>query len=789
MQDTDELEARIKKHVSREGYRPVKPVVIAKKLNVPKDEIRLFKRALKRLIKRKEVTWGSKHLVINNDSPETKRPQVLGRFKMTNAGFGVVRTLADTPNYGQTDVHIPGKNCLDAARGDLVRIKILKKRDRDIEYGGRVEEVVQRRTHRFVGTYFEEMNWGYVQIDGNDFNEPISVGDAGAKDAKPGDKVVLEMVHFPSFHSPGEAVLIEVLGPHGRPGVDTMLVMNQYGLVAEFPDRVLEDAREQAEKFDETVSGDRVDLTEENIITIDPKDARDFDDAISLKRTENGHWLLGVHIADVSHFVRPNTALDDEAYQRGTSVYLPDRVVPMLPEIISNNLASLQPDRVRYAMTAFIEFTEDGARVATDVKRTAIKSKRRFTYEEVDDFLDRPVAWRRKLTPDLFSLLERMHKLAMTLRERRIRDGAIELHLPEVKIDLDGKGGVAGAHTTVHTVSHQIIEEFMLAANEAVAELFVDREIPFLRRIHPQPDMTKLDQLTEFVRGLGIKTDSLASRFEIQRLVAKVKQLPQSQAVNFGILRSMSKARYSPEDDGHYALGSDAYCHFTSPIRRYPDLVIHRMVGALADGNKPGVDALTLARIGDDCSISEENAERAERDLIKLKLLGFFSNKIGKKLKAVITGVTRRGFYAQGTELPVEGLVSVHALPDDRYQFDQNGHALIGYRSGNQFRLGDSVEVQVTKVDMDRRELDFTLESHEARQTVRIESDSSRGGDRRDRPPRGKHKREANSRSGENSRGREQSKSEKPKTGKRKPSKGKPGGGKRKPAKGKRPKR
>lgn len=718
-----ELEAQIENYVARDGYRPVKPKVIAKKLGITPENHREFKRAVKSLIKQGRITWGSKHLLMKAQEKKAKAGGVFGTFRMTTKGFGVVKTSPDTHDLGSVDVHIPSRSCLDATTGDRVRIKIIKQRPgRDIEFGGRVEEVLERRTHRFVGTYFEEFEWGYVQIDGKQFFEPIVVGDSGAKNCRQGDKVVIEMVRFPSAHTEGEGVVVEVLGPYGKPGVDTRLIMNQYGLEPEFPENVLAEARKQADKFDESIQDDRVDLTDEIIITIDPKDARDFDDAISLKRIENGHWLLGVHIADVSHFVRPNTALDDEAYRRGTSVYLPDRVVPMLPEVISNNLASLQPDRVRYAMSAFIEYTEDGAWIKTDVKRTAIKSKRRFTYEEVDDFLERPLAWKRKIDPATFSLLERMHKLAMMLKARRVRDGAIELHLPDIKVELDGKGKVAGARALANTESHQIIEEFMLAANVAVASLFVKLDIPCLRRVHAKPDIGKLEDLTEFVQGLGIKCDSLVSRFEIQRLVERVKPLPQKQAVNFALLKSMSKAKYSPEEEGHYALGADAYCHFTSPIRRYPDLVIHRMVGSLADGTKPSVDKRTLTRIGNDCSASEENAERAERDLIKLKLLGFFADKIGMKLDAVITGVKRPGFFAQGTDLPVEGFVSVHSLPADKYRFDPRAMSLEGYRSDNTFRLGDQVIVRVSKVNMDLRELDFELEKVGRRASIPKES-------------------------------------------------------------------
>ena len=711
MREKNGLEDRIEEHVAREDYKAVKPAIIAKQLKIDEEDLREFKRAIKRLIKKGRISWGAKHLVMKSSEKKSRQVKIFGRFRSTRKGFGVVQTLPETPFYGQTNVHIPAQSCLDAVRGDLVCIRIIRDRPgRDIEFGGRVLEVVERKTHRFVGSYFEDDGWAYVDIDGYDFFRPVEVGDAGAKNASPGDKVVIEMVRFPSNHTEGEAVVIKVLGPQGKPGVDTLLIMNQYGLEGEFPESVLENSRQQASQFDESIGDNRCDFTDQPVVTIDPQDARDFDDAISLKKLKNGHWLLGVHIADVSHFVKPSTPLDDEAYQRGTSVYLPDRVIPMLPEIISNNLASLQPDRVRYAMSAFIEFTEDGARVSTEIKRTAIKSQYRFTYEDVDDFLQRPIAWRRKLSHGQFDLLGRMHQLAMILRGRRQRDGAIELHLPEVKIDLNGQGQVVGAKVAHHTESHQVIEEFMLAANEAVAQLFVDSDLLLLRRIHPQPDPRKLDELTQFVRGLGINCDNLASRFEIQRLLANVADKPEKRAVNFAILRSMSKAKYSPEEEGHYALGSKAYCHFTSPIRRYPDLVVHRMAGALADGRKPSVDQSHLERLAAHCCATEENAERAERDLKKLKLLGFFVDKIGKRLKATITGVRQSGLFAEGIELPVAGFISTRSLPAERYQFDSRAQAITGFGKENQFRLGDQISVRVSRVDLDRRELDFVID-------------------------------------------------------------------------------
>ncbi len=529
------------------------------------------------------------------------------------------------------------------------------------------------------------------------------------KNVRPDDKVVIEMVRFPSHFHAGEAVITEVLGPRGTPGVDTLTVMREYGLPDAFPEEVLEAAREQAERFDPVNLGDRMDLTDSTIITIDPADARDFDDAISLTRGENDHWRLGVHIADVVAFVPPRSPLDLEARERGTSVYLPDRVIPMLPEIISNNLASLQPNRVRFAKTVFIEYTPEGVPVSAQVVRSAIKSVHRFNYEEVQDYLQQPDAWRDKLTPAVFQLVADMHQLAMILRRRRMDHGAMELILPEVKLDLDADGKVSGAHVVEHNESHQIIEEFMLAANEAVAQQLVEREILALRRVHAPPSPLKLRDLTTFVRELGIECEDLASRFEIKRVLAAVAGQPEEQAVNYAVLRSMQKAVYGPEQEGHYALHMDHYCHFTSPIRRYPDLTVHRLFDVLAAGQRPRNDLGELMVLGELCSDREQRAAEAERELIKVKLLNYLSERIGMQMEAVITGVEDYGLFVQGVALPADGLIHVRSLHDDYYHYDAQTHSLMGRREGNQFRLGDRVQVEVVHVDVDRRQLDFRL--------------------------------------------------------------------------------
>ena len=716
------LEEIILSHVQSANYRPVKPKVIAKQLGFEHEDVSRLKRTIKQLVKEGKLAYGPSHLVcpVTQDHPAAKlaktpnRPKsskhLMGTFRRAEAGFGFVRP-ENTPEgeSRDADIYIPANGAGDAANGDTVRIRLSGKRGRMGKEEGRIIDVVERATNRFVGTYFVQGGMGMVQIDGKVFTHPIYVGDPGAKGAQPDDKVVLEMVRFPSHVRDGEGVIVEILGQRGQPGVDSLSIICEFNLPGEFSEGALDNARKQAEKFDEAIGTRRRDLTSETVVTIDPATARDFDDAISLECLDNGHWLLGVHIADVSHFVRPKSALDTVAKDRATSVYLPDQVIPMLPEVISNNLASLQPDKVRYAMTAVIEFSPEGQRIGAEVFKSAIKSCRRFTYEEVDEYLADRSGWKSKLAPEVHSLLAHMHELAMQLRRRRMQRGSLELVMPELKVDLDTEGQVTGAHLEENTESHQIIEEFMLAANEAVAELLEDHGLKFLRRVHRAPNPRKLKALNEFIKELGLKAESLENRFALQELLNSVKGDSREHAVNYAVLRSMQRAEYSPEEEGHYALASPCYCHFTSPIRRYPDLTVHRLLDAMNRGKPPEQHFSDLIVLGDHCSEREQRAAAAERELTKVKLLLFLQDKIGLKLDGVVTGVESFGLFIIGTQLPAEGFIHISALSDDYYRFDKAGHVIKGFRSGNTFRLGDAVQVAVASVDVDRRELDFRL--------------------------------------------------------------------------------
>ena len=736
----NDLDRAVLEFVRRANYRPIKPRGIAKRLGLSKPEAMEVKRAVKRLVAQGLLRYSANHLVESAEGGPPQGNRIVGVFRRAEAGYGFVRPQSGPKGeLPDRDIYVPRPKTLDAATGDTVAVRLLHRRghkDREMGPRGEIVEVIRRDTHRFVGTYQESEAGGFVRVDGSVFAAPVSVGDPGAHGARPDDKVVIEMVRFPTHWHDGEGVIVEVLGARGTPGVDTQMILREFELSETFAEEALDDARRQAEAFEAMIERldaspeagqklpNRLDLTDLVTLTIDPVDARDFDDAISLERLDNGHWRLGVHIADVSYFVRPRSPLDREASQRATSVYLPDRVVPMLPELISNALASLQPGKVRLTKTAFLEFTPEGVRVDSELVNSAIKSRKRLTYEQVDQYISDAEPWRKKLGGGVFELLGRMRALARVLRGRRIKRGALELTLPEVKIDLDRQGRVVGAHVCENTESHQIIEEFMLAANEAVAELLAEKGFVFLRRIHRPPSALKLKALAEFVEALhlpsDIPTDGLQSRFALQELLAAVADRPERHAVNFSVLRAMQRAVYGPAEEGHYALASDCYCHFTSPIRRYPDLTVHRLVDEVLAGNKPVNNADALFVLGQHCSDREQQAEAAERELNKLKLLSYLAERIGEELDAVITGVEQYGFFAQGVQLPAEGLVPVDSLADDYYRFDRAARTLAGYRTGHSFRLGDQVRVAVARVDLDRRELDFRLIEHRARTTKKV---------------------------------------------------------------------
>lgn len=702
------LVSKILDYVGRPGYKPLKAKELAKKLGLKKKHQTQFRADIDSLLASDQLLIDRKGQLRGRRAPG----MISGLIKRVSSGAGYLIPHEKTDDGANSDLYIAARDLGDAHTGDEVVVRVLDRRREGGQRCGRVEQILVRATSHFVGTYFERDGYGYVQVDGKTFSDPVYVGDPGAKGAHPDDKVVIEMLRFPSHLQGGEAVLTEVLGARGKPGVDLLTIVHEFGLRDAFPDEVLEEARVQAERFDEADLEGRRDLTRETIVTIDPVDARDFDDAISLSRSKDGHWHLGVHIADVAHFVEEGSALDREALARGTSTYLPGRVLPMLPELISNGLASLQQGKLRFTKSVFVEFTADGIPVHTAFANSAVNVTRRFAYEQVLPIIREPEKFKTRVSAKVRKLLADMYELAMILRKRRFKAGALELNLPEVELQFGTEGEVTGARESEHDESHQIIEEFMLAANVAVAIGLDDRGIPLMRRVHADPDEVKLKAFAQFVSAMGFPLKRFQSRHDLQELLDRVKASPAAHAVNYGLLRSMKAAEYTGLKLGHYALAVDNYCHFTSPIRRYPDLTVHRLIGQLAvkDGDAVGPSELELVKLGKLCSAAERRAAAAERELTKVKLLTYMAERVGSEMNAVITGVERFGLFCQGLEIPVDGMVHISWLSaDDHFYYDQATFSLIGRRSGRQYRLGDYVRVRVAHVDVDRRELDFRI--------------------------------------------------------------------------------
>ena len=699
---------RILRHVAGAKYQPQKLRALARSMGVTEEDYAEFRESVKSLMRSGRLVLGRGSAVMLPQTPGV----IVGTYRANPRGFGFV--VPESPDE-HGDLYIPPGESLDAVTGDTVRARVFRKGKRGgrMLHEGRVVEVLARGDSRYVGELRHEGGRWYVRPDGNTLHVPIEVSDVTAKSARAGDQVVVEITQYPRSGSPARGVLIRRLGRRGEAGVAVRSIICQYHLPEEFPAEVTAEAGRIARAFDldRELTG-REDLREELTFTIDPEDARDYDDAVSLRRIERGEWELGVHIADVSAFVKPGTELDTEAYRRGNSVYFPGHVVPMLPEVLSNGLCSLQEDQPRLAKSAFLRFDGKGRPLGARFTNTVIRSRKRLTYDQATAILEgRTGGYPRNVV----ETLRNMEKLARAIRARRLSEGMLVLDLPEVELVLDEKGNVAGARPADTSFSHTLIEMFMIEANEAVARLLDGLGVPFLRRIHPEPDAETGRQLAQYLRLMGHNVPRTLTRKDIQTLLDATRGKPEAFAVHMAVLRSQQKAVYSPKNVGHFALASENYCHFTSPIRRYPDLTIHRLLdmhlrGRLKDkqGRRTVPRFSDLVEAGSHFSFTERRAEDAEREIKKVLVLQLLARRLGDEFDGIVTGVANVGVFVQLTEFLVDGLVRFADLPDDWWELDNRQGALIGQRSGRRIGVGDRLRVAIAGVDIAARELNLS---------------------------------------------------------------------------------
>ena len=700
------MEKRISRLLGRPDYRPSTLPQLIGKLGLKPEDQPLILSTLEEMEKRGDVLRTKQDRYIQAREADL----IPGTIQITRSGKGFVQP--DAP--GVPEIAIGERSTDTAMHGDhvLVRLNVkpkgLRKPGPETPTGT-VVRVLERRRAQFVGTLQRGREFLHVipddpRLPGSVFvPEPKDVG----RKANIGDKVVVEIISWDSPMSSPEGEVIEVLGPPDAEGVDMLSVIRNYGLQLHFPREVLDEANAIAKSRPDNQPGKeeckwRVDCRPHNVITIDPDDAKDFDDAICIERDGKDKWKLWVHIADVSHYVRPGSPLDTEARKRGNSTYLVDRVIPMLPEALSNELCSLKPDVDRLTKCVEFSLNQYGGVISTKFYSAVIRSKRRFTYQEAFAALQRPPQ------NDTERMLHDAHQVAQQIRKARFKNGSLDLDFPERKIRLDEKGRVLRIEKVENDVSHQLIEEFMLLANEAVAAKLMATNKPAVYRIHEAPKEKKLMEYRDDVLSHRVPCGNLSIRGEVQKLLSKLSTLPIGAALKIGFLKSLMRARYAVEPLGHYGLAKKKYTHFTSPIRRYADLVVHR---ALFE--KVPLQNSTARQIADHISTTEKNSSDAERDSKDVKLYAWLNKQIEtdsrETYSALVTDVRNFGFFVDVEALSMSGLVPVSAMTDDFFIFDADRGTLFGRRTKRLIKLGDTVEVQIYRIDTFKKQVDFQL--------------------------------------------------------------------------------
>ncbi|WP_205091497.1 ribonuclease R [Thalassobacillus pellis] len=637
---------------------------------------------------------------------------IRGRIQMHAKGFAFL--IPD--EEGKDDIYIHHSDLNSAMNNDQVLVRVEKRDETGQRPEGTVIRIVERATTKVVGTYQASRNFGFVIADDKRIPNDIFIPKGATNGAADGHKVIVNITKYPEDRMSAEGEVEEILGHKNDPGIDIISIIYKHGIKIDFPEEVLEQAKEVPDEISEEEIKNRRDLRNEMIVTIDGADAKDLDDAVTVKKLENGNYKLGVHIADVTYYVPEGSPIDKEARERATSVYLVDRVIPMIPHRLSNGICSLNPQVDRLTLSCEMEIDSNGEVVGHEIFQSVIRTNERMTYKDVNKILEDQDAELMERYKELVPMFTEMAKLAAILRKKRMGRGAIDFDFKEAGVIVDEQGKAVDVKLRERSVAERLIEEYMLAANETVAEHFHWMDVPFIHRIHQDPDPDKLQHFFEFVANLGYVVRGTSNEIHpqaLQKVLESIEGTQEEMIISKLMLRSMQQAKYDPQSIGHFGLATDFYTHFTSPIRRYPDLIVHRLIRTYAVENK--LDYKTrqhwkeqMPEIARHSSEMERAAVDAERETDDLKKAEFMQDKIGEEFEGVISSVTSFGLFV---ELPntVEGLVHVSYLTDDYYRFDERHYAMIGERTGNVFRIGDEVTVRVTNVNLEERVVDFEI--------------------------------------------------------------------------------
>lgn len=706
----EERKERIVAFMREEAYKPLLFDELIVVLDVPKEDIELFRNVLQELEEEGKIFKTHR----NRYGVPDRMSLVVGRLQGNERGYGFV--IPDEEEMG--DIFIPADSLNGAMHNDRVIARINKKLAGDKRAEGEIIRIIKRTTTTVVGTFDSSKYFGFVIPDDRRVSGDIFISKDEFNGARPGQKVVAEIIKWPEQRRNAEGRIIEIIGDKNEAGTDILSIIRAYNLSEDFPEDVYKAAEEISDTVTEEMTKGRHDLRNLRMVTIDGEDAKDLDDAVSIEKLSDGNFRLGVHIADVSNYVTENSPLDKEAVKRGTSVYLVDRVIPMLPKKLSNGICSLNPRVDRLAFTVFMDIDNQGKVYNHEIVESVINIDERMTYTNVYKILEDKDAELIKRYDYLVDNFIMMKELALILKNKRILRGAIDFDFEEAKIILDEKGKPIDIKRYEITIANKIIEEFMLICNETVAEHFFWLNAPFVYRTHEDPDTEKIENLSEFIHNFGyhLKGINKIHPRALQEVLQKIKGTKEERIISTVMLRSLQKARYSHRNEGHFGLAAQYYCHFTSPIRRYPDLIIHRIMKEYIRGsiNPQREERLleVLPGIAKQCSDREIIAEEAERDTEKLKKVEYMKEYEGEIFHGIISSVTSFGMFVE-LDNTIEGLVRMSSMEDDYYIFSEKQYCLIGERTRKTYRIGDSVTVKTARVDIGSRQIDFILEEDE----------------------------------------------------------------------------